>query len=153
MEPLLAQIEQWLILSNTLNYIQYDRHPKKYHSLGINTVNKYGKNLGIKDERDLVELDFGPTPDILMEDNLDMYEGIQSKILNTTRFDKNSDLSTTFLEKSDRSKNEKIRAEESFSISEQGHTLGKLLDGTECQFTGASQSFTDKSPLLLDNTM
>ena len=27
-EPLLAQMEQWSILSNTLNYIQYDRHPK-----------------------------------------------------------------------------------------------------------------------------
>ena len=27
-EPLLAQMEQWSILSNTLNYIQYDRLPK-----------------------------------------------------------------------------------------------------------------------------
>ena len=27
-ESLLAQMEQWSILSNTLNYIQYDRHPK-----------------------------------------------------------------------------------------------------------------------------
>ena len=78
--------------------------PKNYHSLGISTVNKYGKNLGTKEERDLIELDFGPTPDILKEDYLDVYKGIQSKILNTTRFDKNSDLSTTYLGKSDRSK-------------------------------------------------
>ena len=28
-EPILTQMEQWSILSNTLNYIQYDRHPKK----------------------------------------------------------------------------------------------------------------------------
>ena len=28
-EPLLAQLEQWSILSNTLNYIQYDRPPKE----------------------------------------------------------------------------------------------------------------------------
>ena len=48
---------------------------------------------------------------------------IQSEILSTTRFDKNSDLSTTCLGKSDRSKNDKIKAEESFSISEQGYTL------------------------------
>ena len=41
-ESLLAQMEQWSILSNTLNYIQYDRHPKNYHSLGISAVNKYG---------------------------------------------------------------------------------------------------------------
>ena len=57
-EPLLAQMEQWSILSNTLTYIQYDRHPNNYHSLGIGAVNKHGKSLGIKEERDLVELDF-----------------------------------------------------------------------------------------------
>ena len=39
-EPLLTQMEQWSILSNTLNYIQYDRYPKNYHSLGITVVNK-----------------------------------------------------------------------------------------------------------------
>ena len=38
-EPLLAQIEHWSILINTLNYIQYDRHPKNHHNLGISTVN------------------------------------------------------------------------------------------------------------------
>ena len=95
-EPLLAQIEQWSILSNTLNYIQYDRHPKNYHSLGISTVNKSGKNLCLKEERDIIELEFGPTPDILKEEYLDLYKGIQSEILNTTRFDKNSDLSTMY---------------------------------------------------------
>ena len=109
---------------------------------------KYGKNLDIKEERDLVELDFGPTPDILKEDYLDMYEEIQSEILNTMRFDENSDLSTTYLGKSDRSKNDKIKAEVPFSISEQGYTLGKLLDGTECQVlldTAARKSFMSKS--------
>ena len=59
-EPLLAHMEQWSILSNTLNYIQYDRHPKNYHSLGIRAVNKYGKNLSIKEERDLVVVRFWP---------------------------------------------------------------------------------------------
>ena len=58
-EPLLAQIEQWSILSNTLNYIQYDRHPKNYHTLNISTVNKYKNSLDAKDERDIIELDFG----------------------------------------------------------------------------------------------
>ena len=43
-----------------------------------------------------------------------MYKGIQSRILNTTRFGGNSDLSTTYLGISDRSKNDKIKAEESF---------------------------------------
>ena len=58
------------------------------------------------------------------------------------------DLSTTYLGKSDKSKNDKIKAEKSFPISEQGYTLGKLLDGTECQIlldTEASISFMSKS--------
>ena len=68
--------------------------------------------------------------------------------ITTTRFDENSDLTTTYLGKSDRSKNDKLKAEESFPISEQGYMLGKLLDGSECQLlleTGASKSFMSKS--------
>ena len=102
----------------------------------------------MKEERDLIELDFGPTPNILWEEYLEVYKRIQSEILNSTSFDENSDLSNTYLEKSDRSKNDKIKVEESFSISEQGYTLGKVLDGTECQLlidTGASKSFMSKS--------
>ena len=72
------------------------------------------------------------SPNILKEEYLDVYKRIQSEIVNTTRFDGNSDLSTTYLGKSDRSKNDKLKAEESFPISEQGYTLGKLLDGSEC---------------------
>ena len=70
-------------------------------------------------ERDMLELDFGHTPDKLKE-YLDVYEGIQSEILSTKGFDEISDLSTTYLGKVDRSKNNKIKAEASFPISEQG---------------------------------
>ena len=65
MEPLVAQMEQWSILSNMLNYIQYGRHPKNYHNLFISTVNEHRNNLDIKEERDIIKLDFGPTPNIL----------------------------------------------------------------------------------------
>ena len=101
-----------------------------------------------EEEGDVLELDVGQTLDILKEEYLDVYEGIQSEILSTTRFEKNSDLSTTYLGKADRSKNSKIIAEESFPISEQGYTMGKLLDSTECQIlldTEASKSFMSKS--------
>ena len=116
-------MEQWSILSNILNYIQYDRHSKTYHNLGISTVNKYRKNSDAKEERDIIELDFGLTANMLKEEYLDVYEGIQSEILNTTRFDGNSDLSTTYSGKSDRSKNDQLKAEEYFSISEQGYMI------------------------------
>ena len=114
-------MEQWSVLSNTLNYIQYERHPKNYHTLGISAVNKYRNSLDAKEERHIIELDFGPTPNILKEEYLEIYKGIQSEILNTTRFDENSDISTTYLGKSDKSKNDKLKAEESFPISEQGY--------------------------------
>ena len=45
----------------------------------------------------------------------------------------------------------KIKVEEKFPISEQGHTVGKPLDGTECQIlldTGASKLFMSKSHYL-----
>ena len=40
-KPLLVQMEQWSILSNTLNYIRYDKHPRNFHNLGISAVNVY----------------------------------------------------------------------------------------------------------------
>ena len=44
-------------------------------------VNKCGKNLCTKEEeRDILELDFSQTPDILMEEYLDVYESIVRNI-------------------------------------------------------------------------
>ena len=60
-----------------------------------------------------------------------MYEGIQSQVISTTRFDEN--LSTTYLGGIDTTRAIKINAEEKIPISEQGYMIGKLLDGTECQ--------------------
>ena len=90
-------------------------------------------------------------PEKLKEEHLHIYEGIQSEILSTTRFDENSDLSTTDLGKVDTTRASKIKAEERFPISEQGYTVRKLLDGTECQIfldRGASKSFMSKSHYL-----
>ena len=39
-ETVLSQKEQWSIISNVINYIQYDKHPKNYHSLNISPVDK-----------------------------------------------------------------------------------------------------------------
>ena len=78
-EPLLAQMEQWCILNNTLNYIQYDKHPKDYHRLGVSAVNKCGRILGTIEERDIIELDFGPTPNILKEEYLDVTKEYNQK--------------------------------------------------------------------------
>ena len=60
-------------------------------------------------------------------DYLDMYEGIQSEVIKTTRFDEISDLSMTYLGRKDITRISKIKAEKKFPISEQGYMVGKLL--------------------------
>ena len=79
---------------------------------------------------------------------MDIYEGIHSEIVSSNRFDENSDISTTYLGRIEKGNQDKLKAEESFPISEKGYTLGRLLDGTECQLlldTGASKSFMSES--------
>ena len=79
---------------------------------------------------------------------MEIYEGIHSEIVSSNRFDENSDLSTMYLGRVDKKNQWKVKAEESFPISQHRYTSGRLLDGTECQLlldTGASKSFMSKS--------
>ena len=71
---------------------------------------------------DIVEVDFCVMPEVLKGEYLDVYDGIQSEVVRTFRFDENSNLSTMYLGRSDRAKCDKLKAEESFPISEQGYT-------------------------------
>ena len=80
-----------------------------------------------------------------------MYEGVKTEMLSTTRFDENSYLSTTYLGRIDMTRASKVKAEEKFPISEQGYSVGKLLEGMECQIlldTGPSKSLMSKSHYL-----
>ena len=80
-----------------------------------------------------------------------MYKGIQSEVISTTRFDENSDLSTTYLGRIGITRTSKVKAEQRFPISERVYKVGKLLDSTECQIlldTRSSKSFTSKSHYL-----
>ena len=63
-----------------------------------NRINKKTKNENIDEPSLRVEL--ASISDELREVYLDRYEGITSEILNTTRFNENSDLSTTYPGKS-----------------------------------------------------
>ena len=80
-----------------------------------------------------------------------MYDGVKSVVLSTTMFDEKLDLSTKYLGRINMTRLDKIKAEEKFPISEQGYTVGKLLDGTECHIfldAGASNLFMSKSHYL-----
>ena len=145
-EPLMTQMEQWSILSNVLNYVQHSRFHSMNHTLDIKAVNKY-KHKPNMDDKEFKELDFGTTPQKLQEEYMDIYEGIHLEIVSSNRFDENSSLSTTYLGRVDK-KDQQLKAEESFPISEHGYTSGRLLDGTECQLlldTGVNKSFMSKS--------
>ena len=99
-ETVLSQMEQWSIFSNVVNYLQHDKHPNNFHNLDVRATNKekYKRKTNIEnEERQMLGLDFWGMPEKLMGEYLDIYEGIQSEILCTTRFDENSDLSTTYL--------------------------------------------------------
>ena len=116
-ETTLSQMEQWSILSNIINYVQYDKHPKNFHTMSVRPVNKMKNKIkSRKDEKErpISEIDFRNTSDRLKEEYLDRYKGVKSEILSTTRFDENSDLSMTCLGKVNVVKENKITTEEKF---------------------------------------
>ena len=104
------------------------------HTLDVKALNRHKSKPNT--EREFKELDFGATPQKLQEKYMDIYEGIHSDIVSSNRFDENSDVSTMDLGKiENREDQNKLKAEESFPISENGYTLG----------TGVSKSFVSKS--------
>ena len=127
-EPPMTQMEQWSILSNVLNYVQHSTFNSMNHTLDVKAVNRHKSKPDA--EREFEELDFGITPQKLQEEYMDIYEGIHSDIVSSSRFNENSDISTTYLGKIENNR-DKLKAEESFPISENGYTLGRLLDGTK----------------------
>ena len=150
----LTQIEQWSILSNVINYVQYSKNPKKFHSMTIKPakLNKVVKNTKSRNTNEsLLKVNLVDNLDRSKEEYLDRYEGVKSEIVDTTRFDENSNLSTTYLGKINITQYKDLIVEEKFPISKAGYTVGKLMDGTECQIlldTGASKSFMSKSCYL-----
>ena len=59
-------------------------HPKNFYNLGIRCCRSEGSSENAytkEEERQIIELDFGNTPEILKGEYLDMYEGIQSETI------------------------------------------------------------------------
>ena len=82
---------------------------------------------------------------------MDVYDNVHAEVVATGRFDENVDLSTTYLGRIDMKREEVLKAEESFPISEQGFVKGKLINSEECQIlldTGASKLYVSKSYYL-----
>ena len=79
-ENMLSQMEQWSILSNVINYVQYSKAPKNFHDIIIkpvninNKINKRAKNENM-DESSL-RVNLASISDESREQYLDRYEGI-----------------------------------------------------------------------------
>ena len=142
------QMINWSIFSDKLRYV--DSSINKMSKLIIRPLeeNKHRRLFNA------LEIQENQIPEMIFEENkvketyFDKYEGIQSEISQVTRFDENTDLSTTYLGKHGQTRKSVIRAEESFPISGQGYTVGKLPDKTNCNIlidTGTSQSYMSKS--------
>ena len=129
-------MEHWSILSDNIVYvtsedndimngidiklIDYREHKRMYRKMG-------------KEGGEWLNIDFGESPEIMKSRYMDVNDEIYAEVIMTSRFDENVDLSTTYLGRIDMKREEVMKAEESFPISEQGFVMGKLLNGEECQ--------------------
>ena len=149
-----SQMEQWSILSDNIVYVR----PVSFDDVSrvdIKMVD-YGNNRRMykkmgKEEGQMISIDFGESPDVLKAKYMDVYEDVFAEVVTTNRFDENVDLSTTYLGKIYMKREDIMKVEESFPISEQGFVIGKVLKGEECQIlldTCASKSYMSKSYYL-----
>ena len=85
----LTQIEQWSILSNIINYVQYSKNPKNFHSMIIkpaklSKTTKSTKSRNVNES--LLDINLIEGPGRSKEEYIDRYEGVKSEIVDTTRF-------------------------------------------------------------------
>ena len=98
-----------------------------------------------------MNIDFGESPNVLKDKYMDLYEDVFAEVVTTNQFDENVDLSTTYLGKIGMRREDIMKAEECFPISEQGFVMGRILNGEECQIlldTGMNKSYMSKSYYL-----
>ena len=118
-------MEQWSILSNISYYVQYDRNSRHNYNLELKALEQKNHRKIYdrlkEEERQVIELDFGDTSNKLKKEYLDMYDGVRSEVLCTTKFDGNSDFSATYLCRIDMTRFDQIKVEDRFPISEQGY--------------------------------
>ena len=63
-------------------------------------------------------MDFGESPEIMKSRYMDVYDDVYAEVITTRRFDENVDLSIMYLGRKDIKREEVMKAEESFPISE-----------------------------------
>ena len=149
-----SQMVQWSILSDNIVYVKSEDNDIM-NGIDIKPINyrdhkRMYRKMG-KEEGEWLNIDFWENLEIMRNKYMDVYDEIYAEVVTTSKFDENVDLSTTYLGRIDMKREEVMKVEESFPISEQGFVMGKLLNGEECQIlldTGASKSYMLKSYYL-----
>ena len=149
------EMKSWSTFSDNVKYVQHDQMTSQ--NLNIDTLDyRDHKDLYLKlkeEERETLDIDFGLYPDITKSRYLDVYEGIYAEMVYANKFNENSDLSMTYLGKTEMTRDTKIKAEEKFPITSQGFASRKLLDGMECQILLDTKSYMSKSYYLQCRTL
>ena len=152
------EMKNWSIFSDNIRYVQHDKMTTQ--NLDFDTLdyrNHRDLYFQLKDEeRETLDIDFGLYPDVTKARYLDIYEDIYAEMVYASKFDENSDLSTTYLGQGDMTRSTNNKAEDRFPITGQGFASEKLLDGMECQIlldTGATKSYMSKSYYLQCKTL
>ena len=147
------QMEQWSILRDNIVYVKSEDNDVMngidIKPIDIRDHKRMYRKMG-KEGGEWLNIDFGESPEIMRNRYMDVYDEIYAEVV-TSRFDENVDLSTTYLGRIDMKREEVMKAEESFPISEQGFVMGKLLNGEKGQIlldTGASKLYMSKSYYL-----
>ena len=147
-------MEQQSILSNSIVYVRSEGNDVM-NGIDIKMVDyrdhrRMYRRMG-KEEGERLNIDFGENPKVLRDKYMDVYEEVFAGVVTTNRYDENIDISTTYLGKIGMRREDIMKAEESFPISEQGFVMGRILNGEKCQILldmGASKSYMSKSYYL-----
>ena len=78
----LSQMEQWPILGNVINYVQYSKNPKNFHAMSVKPIYKNKINVGRKyreKNRFTSEVGLVDMSDRLTEEYLDRYEELNQR--------------------------------------------------------------------------
>ena len=132
----LVPMEEWSVLSDHIRYVMHGES-EAFQKLRIDSLNyRQNRDLYKRLNNEVMlksNLNFGKSLEELKADYLDMYEGVYTEVISTDGFDKDTDLSTTYLGQVDMARGTEVKAEESFPMTARGYTKGQLLDGIDCE--------------------
>ena len=107
-------MKEWSILSGHVKYVTHGKS-ETFQKLSINSMNyRENKDLyrSLNNKQTIkANLNFGNSPENLKSEYLDMYEGVYAEVINTDKFDEDTDISTTYLGQVDMTRDTEVKAE------------------------------------------